>query len=300
MLTISSIRISGNLVPALILLFASFVYYECSDPTQFEFLDENDPRTWGVVGPEVVKERTITLEFSPRRTRRFPFLKALVKQIVTPERRDLLLDAQSNINNNADRGPYLRNPKVEFKENHVRLPIESVAHDVIAEQEDNNHLEIEKPGPTRNRRFFLINVLSRMLRSVNFTAVCTNYSHRLTILSRFSCVFIIIIIFRMTLFWQTLVRVTSGAPSCIRHPPPPVHPSLRLNLHNRMYSALPVERRSFNEFRSALPSCTLDNEDSSDCFPTHEMLRNWITGDGFELTFWRMTRGCRISLNYPD
>lgn len=189
--------ISRNLIPALIILFASFVYYECSDPTQFEFFDESDPRTWGhphpasaipvlvAPPPEIVKERTISIEFSPRRsTRRFPFLKALVSHIVTPERRDLLLDAGSNINNNADtRGmrditrdgsTYHSRPKIEYKESQ-RLPIESVAQDVIAEQEDNNHLEAEKPGPTRNRRFFLINVLSRMLRSVNFTAVCTTH-----------------------------------------------------------------------------------------------------------------------------
>lgn len=178
-----------TLIPALVILFGSFVYYECSDllPTYYEpLMEENEHRTWiavpssaivppsaiPIVSPaEVVRERTISIEFSPRRSRRFPVLKALVRQIVHPERRDLSLDASSQINNNADRNSSpLKNrfrPKIELKESQ-KLPIESVAHDVMVEQEDTNHLD-EKP--TRNRRFFLVNVLSRMLRSVNFTAV---------------------------------------------------------------------------------------------------------------------------------
>lgn len=136
-----------------------------------------------------VPERTISIEFSPPRSRRFPVLKALVRQIVSPDhRRDLSLDASSNVNNNADRSSSSPSTSSSFKNkfrhrpesqnneyksgesglSSQKLPIELNSDDDLVEQDDNNHLDAKQPG---NRRFFLVNVLSRMLKSVNFTAV---------------------------------------------------------------------------------------------------------------------------------
>lgn len=131
-----------------------------------KFNEDNEHRTL-----IAVPERTISIEFSPPRSRRFPVLKALVRQIVHPERRDLSLDASSQINNNADRNSspkkFRHRPEAEYKESQ-KLPLELDAEEELVEQEDNNNLDVKQPG---NRRFFLVNVLSRMLKSVNFTAV---------------------------------------------------------------------------------------------------------------------------------
>ena len=132
-----------------------------------KFLEDNEHRTL-----IAVPERTISIEFSPPRSRRFPVLKALVRQIVNPERRDLSIDASSQVNNNADRNSSpskfrIKRPETEYNKENQKLPIDLVAHEAMEESED-NHLDEKQPG---NRRFFLVNVLSRMLRSVNFTAV---------------------------------------------------------------------------------------------------------------------------------
>lgn len=133
-----------------------------------KFMEDNEHRTL-----IAVPERTISIEFSPPRSRRFPVLKALVRQIVKSERRDLSIDASSQINNNADRSSspakFLFRPKHSDYKDIQKIPIDLESEtDVIVEHEENNQLDGKQP----NRRFFLVNVLSRMLKSVNFTAVC--------------------------------------------------------------------------------------------------------------------------------
>lgn len=184
---------------SILIVFVSFVSYECSIATEFSFNDE--PTVWRAAEDEpkhsVVRERTITLEFppSPRRsTRRFPFLKALVSTLVLPpERRDMSFEINNgkglSVQYSRAGGKRDRARDKEAYAYHAAAPPPSSSggnsnqyqqtsqhepkylhpiEDVISDQEDNN-LGLDRPHRTRG--FFLINVLSRMLRTVNFTAV---------------------------------------------------------------------------------------------------------------------------------
>lgn len=199
-----------------------------------------------LTSPAEIVERSISVEFSPRR-RRFPFLKALVHHIVSPERRDLSLDVSGNtaailiersprkkkladikeaIANSAasasasvaaaavassagssgsssssssvsSSSPSSPSPSPSSSSvspasvTISRSPLEAIALEVLNDSsEDNNHLEVDfvpisptvsahitttssssSVRPQRKRGLFLINVLSRIFRSVNLTAV---------------------------------------------------------------------------------------------------------------------------------
>lgn len=195
-------------IVAVSVILASFVFYECSENNNFEFFDDGE-RSWPlpyetlttrssgaaatvVIPTDVINERTISVEFSPRR-RRFPFLKAVVRHIVSPERRGLDVDLASHINHVSDR-PVLdrlsRRPKIEIKEisrGVPSIPIDTLALEMMSDTslDDNNNLEaalapdgmmyspFEERRPVRKRGLFLIKVLSRIFRSVNVTAVST-------------------------------------------------------------------------------------------------------------------------------
>lgn len=194
-------------IVAVSVILASFVFYECSENNNFEFFDDGE-RSWPlpyetlttrssgptatvVIPTEVINERTISVEFSPRR-RRFPFLKAVVRHIVSPERRGLDVDLASHINHVSDR-PVLdrlpRRPKIEIKEISRGVPIDTLALEMMSDSslDDNNNLEaalapdammysaFEERRPVRKRGLFLIKVLSRIFRSVNVTAVSTHF-----------------------------------------------------------------------------------------------------------------------------
>ena len=179
-----------------------------------------------LTSPAEIVERSISVEFSPRR-RRFPFLKALVHHIVSPERRDLSLDVSGNtaailiertprkkkladlkeaIANSASSSSVATSAASSTSSTSAssaspssvtisRSPLEAIALEVLSDSsEDNNHLEVDfvpisptvsahitttsttsssnnNGRPGRKRGLFLINVLSRIVRSINVTAV---------------------------------------------------------------------------------------------------------------------------------
>ncbi|RWS30120.1 V-type proton ATPase subunit H-like isoform X1 [Leptotrombidium deliense] len=118
------------------------------------------------------EESSLTITFPQRRTpRRFPILSAIVSSLMSPERRDFgdkpkkppqIQHQASQQHHHTEKE--LRVPR-RYSPPDARNPqsFESIATEVINDEEN----EAEKP--TRTRRFFLVNILSRMLRSVNFT-----------------------------------------------------------------------------------------------------------------------------------